>query len=116
MADRLESSSKKLDDILAGVDPKTIELAADRVGSSAENVDKITSDMRTAMTDLRTAAKRLDSVLARFDKTLTKVDAVDEQTVREFFQVQGVRVNLIPDAAVTTRIKKLKDESTPLPE
>jgi phospholipid/cholesterol/gamma-HCH transport system substrate-binding protein len=116
LADRLESSTKRLDDILAGIDPKMIEDAAGRVGPAAENIDKITTDMRTAMADFRTAAKRLDGVLARFDKTLGKVDAIDEQTVREFFQVQGVRVNLIPDAAVTTRIKKLKDEATPLPE
>jgi phospholipid/cholesterol/gamma-HCH transport system substrate-binding protein len=116
LADRLESSAKRLDDILAGVDPKMIEDAAGRVGPAAENIDKITQDMRTAMADFRTAAKRLDGVLARFDKTMAKVDNVDEQSIREFFQVQGVRVNLIPDASVTTRIKKLKDEATPLPE
>jgi len=30
--------------------------------------------------------------------------------------VQGVRVNLIPDASVTNRIKKLREESIPLPD
>jgi phospholipid/cholesterol/gamma-HCH transport system substrate-binding protein len=116
LADRLESASGRLDQILAGVDPKLIEDSALRVSSATENVDRITQDMRTAMTDLRVAAKRLDGVLARFDKTLQKVDSVDEKTVREFFQLQGVRVNLIPDATVTSRVKKLREEAVPLPE
>ncbi|MBI1946609.1 MAG: MCE family protein [Deltaproteobacteria bacterium] len=116
LATKLESASSRLDEILAGVDPKMIEDAAARVGPAAENIDHITGDMRTAMADLRTAAKRLDGVLSRFDRTLGKLDSVDEKSVREFFQVQGVRVNLIPDQAVTSRIKKLRDESVALPE
>jgi phospholipid/cholesterol/gamma-HCH transport system substrate-binding protein len=112
LAKKLESASGRLDEILAGIDPKMIG----RVGPAAENIDHITSDMRTAMADLRNAAKRLDGVLTRFDQTLTKIDSVDEKSVREFFQVQGVRVNLIPDATVTSRIKKLRDASVPLPE
>lgn len=116
LATKLGSASSRLDEILAGIDPKKIEEAAARVAPAAENIDHITGDMRTAMADLRTAAKRLDGVLSRFDRTLGKLESVDEKTVREFFQVQGVRVNLIPDQAVTTRIKKLRDESVALPE
>ncbi len=116
LANRLESASARLDEILAGVDPKMIEDAAARVGPAAENIDHITGDMRTAMADLRTAAKRLDGVLSRFDRTLGKIESVDEKSVREFFQVQGVRVNLIPDQTVTSRIKKLRDEAVALPE
>lgn len=116
LADRLTSASTKLDEILAGIDPKIIENAAGRIGPAAENIDKITTDMRTAMGDFRTAAKRLDGVLARFDSTMQKIDSVNEKDVREFLQVQGVRVNLIPDASVTSRIKKLREESVPLPE
>lgn len=116
LAEKLTSASTRLDEILGGVDPKIIEEAAGRIGPAAENIDKITSDMRLAMVDFRTAAKRLDGVLARFDKTMAKIDSVNEKDVREFFQVQGVRVNLIPDATVTSRIKKLREESVPLPE
>lgn len=116
LAARIESASGRLDDLLAGIDPKMLEDAANRVGPAAENIDHITGDMRTAMSDLRTAAKRLDGVLARFDRTLQKLDSVDEQDIREFFQLQGVRVNLIPDSSVTTRVKKLREEAVPLPE
>jgi phospholipid/cholesterol/gamma-HCH transport system substrate-binding protein len=116
LVDRMDRASGRMDELLAAVDPKMIEDAAGRVGPAAENIDKITQDMRTAMTDVRSAAQRLDGVLARFDKTMARMDAVNEQSVREFFQVQGVRVNLIPDAAVTSRIKKLREESVPLPE
>lgn len=116
LIERLESASSRVDTLLAAVDPKMIESAANRVGPAAENIDRITSDMKVAMSDVRDAAKRLDTVLARVDGTLKRLDAVDESAIREFLQVQGVRVNLIPDAAVTNRIKKLREESIPLPE
>ncbi len=116
LIDRLDSASGRIDAILAGVDPKVIEAAASRVGPATENLDIMAADMKVAMTDIRSAAKRLDGVLARFDHTLTRLDNVDERSVREFLQVQGVRVNLIPDSSVTSRIKKLREESVPLPE
>ncbi|MDP2339792.1 MAG: MlaD family protein [Deltaproteobacteria bacterium] len=116
LIERLESASSRVDNLLAAVDPKMIEAAASRVGPAAENIDKITGDMKLAMGDVRDAAKRLDGVLQRVDNTLKRLDAVNETAVREFLQVQGVRVNLIPDATVTNRIKKLREESVPLPD
>jgi phospholipid/cholesterol/gamma-HCH transport system substrate-binding protein len=116
LIERLESASSRVDNLLAAVDPKMIEAAANRVGPAADNINHITSDMKMAMGDVRDAAKRLDGVLARVDNTLKRLDAVNESAVREFLQVQGVRVNLIPDATVTNRIKKLREESVPLPD
>lgn len=116
LIERLESASARVDELLAAVDPKVIESAANRVGPAAENIDRITTDMKTAMGDVREAAKRLDGVLARVDGTLKRMESINESAVREFFQVQGVRVNLIPDATVTNRIKKLREESVPLPD
>jgi len=112
----MDRASGRVDELLAAVDPKMIEDAASRVAPAAENIDKITGDMKSAMVDVRSAAKRLDGVLARFDRTLGRLETVDEKTVREFFQVQGVRVNLIPDATVTSRIQKLREGSVPPPE
>ena len=116
LIERLDSAAGRVDALLASVDPKAIERAADRVGPAAENIDRITTDMKMAMGDVRDAAKRLDGVLSRVDNALKRLESINEPTVREFFQVQGVRVNLIPDASVTTRIKKLREESVPLPE
>jgi phospholipid/cholesterol/gamma-HCH transport system substrate-binding protein len=116
LVEKMDRASGRVDELLAAVDPKMIEDAANRVAPAAENIDRITGDMKSAMVDVRSAARRLDGVLARFDRTLGRLDSVDEQSVREFFQVQGVRVNLIPDATVTSRIKKLREESVPLPE
>lgn len=116
LIERLESASTRVDTLLAAVDPKIIETAVGRVGPAAENIDRITTDMKVAMGDVRDAARRLDTVLARVDGTLKRLDAIDESTVREFLQVQGVRVNLIPDATVTNRIKKLREEAVPLPD
>jgi phospholipid/cholesterol/gamma-HCH transport system substrate-binding protein len=116
LIERLESASTRVDNLLAAVDPKMLQDVAGRVGPAAENIDRITSDMKVAMGDVRGAARRLDTVLARVDGTLKRLESVDESAVREFFQVQGVRVNLIPDATVTNRIKKLREESIPIPE
>ncbi len=116
LIERLESAAGRVDTLLASVDPKAIERAADRVGPAAENIDRITTDMKLAMGDVRDAAKRLDGVLSRVDNTLKRLESINEPAVREFFQVQGVRVNLIPDASVTNRIKKLREESVPLPD
>ena len=116
---RLESASTKVDNLLGAVDPAQVKSVADRVGPATEtaatNLEEMTTDMKVAMSDLRDAARRVDGVLARVDSTLKRFDAVNESAIREFLQVQGVRVNLIPDAAVTNRIKKLREESVPLP-
>ncbi len=116
LVDRLDSAAGRVDALLATIDPSALQAAADRVAPAAENIDRMTTDMKVAMSDVRAAAKRLDGVLARLDGTLKRLDAVNESAIREFLQIQGVRVNLIPDATVTSRIKKLKDESVPLPE
>jgi phospholipid/cholesterol/gamma-HCH transport system substrate-binding protein len=117
---RLDSASARLDALLGAVDPAAVRSFTGRVGPAAEaaatNLEQVTSDMKVAMLDVRDAARRIDGVLARVDSTLKRLDAVNETAIREFLQVQGVRVNLIPDAAVTNRIKKLREESVPLPE
>ena len=111
LLERLDSAAGRIDGLLGTIDPKDIEAAASRVAPAAENIDRMTTDMKVAMADVRAAAKRLDGVLAHVDGTLKRLDAVNEGAIREFLQVQGVRVNLIPDASVTSRIKKLKEES-----
>src|SRR5690606_1057748 len=98
-------------------DPKVIEKAAAKMGPTADNVERITTDMRSAMSEFRASAKRLDAVLARMDRTFQKVESIDEEDLREFLQIQGVRVNLIPDSSVTSRVKQLRqEEAAPPPE
>jgi phospholipid/cholesterol/gamma-HCH transport system substrate-binding protein len=113
--DKLDAVGTRVNDLLAAVDPATIENATSRIGPAAENVNQITSDMRTAMVDVRSAAQRFDGVLLRLDQTLQRLDAINEGAIREMLQIQGVRVNFIPDTSVTTRVKKLREESVPLP-
>lgn len=114
--DKIDQASTRIDTLLAAVDPLTLQNATNRVDSSMENVEKFTGDMKVAMADVRDAAKRLDAVMTRIDATLVRLEKVNERSLREFFQVEGVRVNLIPDAKVETRIKRLREESSPLPE
>ena len=116
LIEKLESASSRVDVLLAAVDPKIIEAAVQRMGPAVQNIDGVTGDVKLAMGDVREAARRLDGVLLRVDTALKRLDAVNESAVREFLQVQGVRVNFIPDASVTTRIKKLQEDSAPLPD
>ena len=109
LLDRLDSVASHADDLLAVIDPKSIKTATDLIGPAADNIGRITTDAKTAMGDVRDAAKRLDGVLARIDLALQRLEWIDEPMIREFLQVQGVRVNLLPDAAVTARIKKLRE-------
>jgi phospholipid/cholesterol/gamma-HCH transport system substrate-binding protein len=116
LVDRLDRASARVDALLESANPKAIEEAMARIGPAAENVERITEDMKVAMLDARKAAQRLDGVLARLDGTLRRLDSLNEGAIREFLQIEGVRVNLIPDASVTTRVKKLREESVPLPK
>lgn len=113
--DGVQSASNRVDALLASVDPKVIEAAADRVPPTLDNLDVAANDLKIAMADIRQASDRLEGLLMKVDRTLTRLDDVNERSIREFLQVEGVRVNLIPDAKVERRIRKLRNEATPLP-
>lgn len=113
--DGLESASKRVDALLAKVDPKVIETAATRIPPTLENLDGVAEDLRVALADIRRASDRLEGILVKVDRNLTRLEDINERSIREFFQVEGVRVNLMPDARAEQRIRKLRNELTPLP-
>lgn len=113
LADRLEAASTRLDTLLGSIDGKVVEEAARNVAPAAAKLGRISDDMTAAMGDVRAAAKRLDSVLARFDRTLQKLDRVDEMDLREFLQLEGVRVHIIPDEKAGQRLQRLRSSKDP---
>jgi len=112
---RLEQAAERLDQVLAAVDPNDIRTATKRVKPTMENIDAMTEDLRGMMRDLKRSSGKLETILVKVDKTLTRAEAINERSVREFLQVEGVRVNLIPDEKVERRVRKLRNESSPLP-
>ena len=80
-----------------------------------ENVESASKDARQAASDVRASARRLDDVMKKMQGTLERLEALNERSLREFLQVEGVRVNLIPDSRVESRIRKLKNDPSPLP-
>ncbi len=112
---KLERATDRIDQILAEMDPELLAQIMKKVDPAVDNADAAIKDLRVAMADVREASGRLDSILVRVDKTLARSEAINERTIREFLQVEGVRVNLIPDARVERRLRKLRNESTPLP-
>lgn len=113
--DQLDSASGRLDRVLAALDDESLQKGAERIGPTLENVDGAMRDMRLAMADIKSASGRIESILVKLDRNLSRVEDINERSIREFFQVEGVRVNLIPDARVERRVKHLRNEATPLP-
>lgn len=113
--DQLDSASGRLDRVLAALDDDSLQKGAERIGPTLENVDGAMRDMRLAMADIKSASGRIESILVKLDRNLSRVEDINERSIREFFQVEGVRVNLIPDARVERRVKHLRNEATPLP-
>ncbi|MCP4504738.1 MAG: MCE family protein [Deltaproteobacteria bacterium] len=115
IAQRLEEAAERLDKVLGAIDPADVRSASKKIKPTMENIDAVTEDMRSVMADFKRSSGRLETILVKVDKTLTRAEAINERTVREFLQVEGVRVNLIPTAKVERRVRKLRNESSPLP-
>lgn len=113
--DGVANASRRIDEMLSGIDPAAIARGAERVAPTMDNVGEASEDLRLAMSDIRNASERIEGLMVKIDRTLTRLDEINERSIREFFQVEGVRVNLIPDAKVERRIRKLRNESIPLP-
>jgi hypothetical protein len=112
---KVEQASDRLDKLLAAVDPAVVKRVTKRLDPATEDAALVLGDMKVAMADVKAASARLDGVLARLDKALARTDGLNERVIREFLQVEGVRVNLIPDAKVERRLRKLRNEASPLP-
>jgi virulence factor Mce-like protein len=113
--DQLDSATARMDRVLAVLDDEKLKEGAGKIGPTLDNVDGAVQDMRVAMADIKAASGKLESIMGKLDKNLTRLDDVNERTIREFFQVQGVRVNLIPDASVERRVRRLRNEPSLLP-
>lgn len=113
--EQLDNASRRLDNVLAALDDETVQKGAERIGPTLENVDGAMRDMRIAMADIKRASGRIENILVKLDRNLSRMEDVNERSIREFFQVEGVRVNLIPDARVERRVKHLRNEAIPLP-
>lgn len=115
LIDDFSATSKRMDELLAQFDPNVIKSAVNQVSPTFQNVEAASADLQIAMAEIRLASQRLEGVMRKVDTTLTRIDGIDETRIREFLQVEGVRVNLIPDAKVERKVRELRNESTPLP-
>jgi phospholipid/cholesterol/gamma-HCH transport system substrate-binding protein len=117
IVNRLDTTTKKLDAVLAGLDAERIQNATERVAPTMENIDVAVQDLRLAMKEVKDASKRIDGLLLKTEEALERTEWITERNIREFLQVQGVRVQFIPDASVRRRLQQLKNtpESAPLP-
>jgi hypothetical protein len=112
---RLDAAAGRIDAILAALDGAKLGNAVERLAPAAETVASgvqgASKDLHLVTSDMRDAARRMDALFARLDATLGRLDGIDEAAVREFLQVQGVRVNVLPDPAVAGLVKSLREKS-----
>jgi phospholipid/cholesterol/gamma-HCH transport system substrate-binding protein len=113
--EELESASSRLDRLLAAFDQESITKGTEKIGPTLDNVEVAVKDMRLAMADIKSASGHIESILVKLDRNLSRVEDINERSIRELLQVEGLRVNLIPDARVERRVKHLRNEATPLP-
>jgi phospholipid/cholesterol/gamma-HCH transport system substrate-binding protein len=112
---RVSSAADKVDKILAAIDPERIAKITEKIDPAVADIETTLTDLKLAMADVRDASARLDGIMLKVDRTLDRSESINERTIREFLQVEGVRVNLIPDSRVERRLKRLRNEATPLP-
>jgi phospholipid/cholesterol/gamma-HCH transport system substrate-binding protein len=115
LIERISRASDRIDQLLASVEPNDLKYASDRIKPTIDDVGSVVTDLKVAMHDIRNASSRMDNILAKVDRALTRTEEINERAVREFLQVEGVRVNLIPDEKIERRVKQLRNESPPLP-
>lgn len=110
----VDRAGGKLDAILNGVSPESVKKISEGLVPVVGDVGSVAQTMRVAMADVKDASAKLETMLSRVDKNLARLDQINERAIREFLQVEGVRVNLIPDVNVQRRVRRLRNEPDPL--
>ncbi len=113
--DRLDNTLERVDRLAAAVPTEALTQAIERAPQAVDNADRALADLRVAVADLRKVSRQGTQIAGMLERMLKKVDRIDEKTLREFIQVQGVRVNLTTDPTILRRIRELKFREMPLP-
>lgn len=112
---RLENTSERIDRLVAAVPTDAMAEAISRAPQAVDNADRALADLRVAVADLRSVSKKGSDIASSLERLLARLDAIDEKTVREFMQIQGVRVNLTTDPTILRRVRELKNRQMPVP-
>lgn len=113
--DRIEQTADRIDKLAAAVPTEEMADAIKRAPQAVGNADKALADLRVAVADLRRIAQQGTAIASSLEKLLARAESVDERSIREFMQVQGVRVNLTTDPTILRRIRELKNRELPAP-
>ncbi|MFH1811091.1 MAG: MlaD family protein [Pseudomonadota bacterium] len=113
--DRLDHTLERIDRVAAAVPAEDMAEAIRRAPQAVDNADRALADLRVAVSDLRTVAQKGAEISIMLERLLKRLDNIDEKTLREFMQVQGVRVNLTTDPTIVRRVRELKFREMPLP-
>lgn len=103
----LRESSARADRLLSSIDPAVLARAGERLDPTLANVEQASGQLERAMSELQGASSRLDALLTKADRALGRLDQLDERKLREFLQVEGLRIHLMPDAKLERRVREL---------
>ncbi|MBN2359284.1 MAG: MCE family protein [Deltaproteobacteria bacterium] len=112
---RIEQAAERIDQLAVAVPTEEMAAAIRRAPQAVENADRALADLRVAVADLRRIAQQGTTIAGSLEKLLDRAEKIDEKTLREFMQVQGVRVNLTTDPNILRRIRELKYRELPTP-
>ena len=113
--DQLQHTVARIDTLVAAIDPQALADASAQIKPTAVGLERLMHELKGTLAEVQKAAAQLEPLLGKATAALDRLDGLDERAIREFLQVEGVRVNLIPDARVRTRLKQLTDEMAPAP-
>jgi phospholipid/cholesterol/gamma-HCH transport system substrate-binding protein len=113
--DRLDHTLERIDRVAAAVPAEDMADAIKRAPQAVDNADRALADLRVAVADLRTVSQKGSEIAIMLERLLKRLDSIDEKTLREFMQVQGLRVNLTTDPTIVRRVRELKFREMPLP-
>jgi len=112
---RIESTAERVDRLAAAVPAEEMAEAIRRAPQAVDNADRALADLRVAVSDLRSMSREGAEIAQSLERLLTRLDKIDEKMLREFMQVQGVRVNLTTSPVIERRVRQLKNRELPPP-
>lgn len=106
---RILKVSSALETLLATVDTEAVNGAFVAAGPVLRDAEGLGTTARESLESVNATSKQLEEMMRKFDVILKKVEAIDERAIREFVQVEGVRVNVIPNSDAQRKIRALEE-------
>lgn len=94
--------------VVDGLEDKLKAIDAGKLKKIVDDAEGMTSNLRKASADLREIAAKSGSMFDDLKKIAAKAASINEKVIREFLQVDGMRVRLLAPYGARKRVKELE--------